>query len=143
MRRRASNAAGFTLIELIVVLAIVGLALAVLMPNLEAGGETVALRAASSEVSAALRAARSRAIAANRDVLLAIEPDGHGYRVDGELHTLRSRGFVERALRIEPATRVVFFATGGSSGGRLAIRGRRGEQVIEIDGVSGQVAFGR
>ena len=141
---RAARDAGFTLIELVVVLAILGLALAVLLPNPGAGGETVAVRAATTELRAVLRAARSTAIADNRDVVLAIAPDGLGYTLDGTPHALRTSGFARQALRIEPAVRIRFFATGGSSGGRLTIRGARdAEQALEIDGVTGQVALAR
>jgi general secretion pathway protein H len=141
MRSRRAPSTGFTLIELIVVLAVAGLALAVLLPNLDAGSETIELRAAATEIRAVLRAARSTAIAANRDLLFAIDDSGRGYRLDGETHRFRSGGFVARNLHVEPPARIAFFATGGSSGGRFAIVGRRGEQAIEIDSLTGQVAL--
>jgi general secretion pathway protein H len=141
MPPRRTSSAGFTLIELIVVLAVLGLALAVLLPDLGSGSETIELRAAATEVRAVLRAARSNAIAANRDLLFTIDDSGRGYVLDGVAHRFRSGGFAVRNLRIEPAARIAFFATGGSSGGRFAIRGRRGEQAIEIDSLTGQVAL--
>ena len=141
--RRAQRAAGFTLIELVVVLAILGLALAVLLPDLGASSETIELRAAATEIRAILRAARSSAIADNRDRLFAIDETGRGYVLDGATHHFRSGGFTVRALRVEPPARIAFFATGGSSGGRFAIRGPRREQIIEVDSVTGQVALAR
>lgn len=138
--RRTSSAVGFTLIELLVVLAVAGLALAVLLPNLDAGSDTVELRAAATEIRAVLRAARSTAVAANRDLVFAVDDSGRGYVLDGIAHRFRSGGFA-RNLHIEPAARIAFFATGGSSGGRFAIVGRRGEQAIEIDSLTGQVAL--
>ena len=144
MRRRPTRrAAGFTLIELIVVLAIVGLALAVLLPELGTGSETVELRAAATEIRAILRTARSGAIADNRDRLFAIDQTGRGYQLDGTFHAFRSGGFTARSLRVEPSARIEFFATGGSSGGRFTIRGPRREQVIEVDSLTGQVALAR
>jgi general secretion pathway protein H len=142
MRRRAHRdpTAGFTLIELVVVLAILGLVLAVLMPNLGGSRDTVELRAAATEIRALLRSARSAAIATNHEVLFTVDDAGHGYTLDGGAAKFRTGGFAERRLRVEPA-RIAFFATGGSSGGRLVIRGRLGEQVIAIDGVTGQVAL--
>ena len=139
MGRGAS--AGFTLIELIVVLAVVGLALAVLLPNLSAGSEAIELRAATTEIRAVLRAARSSAIAANRDLVFAIDDSGRGYLLDGVAHPFRSGGFTVRNLKVEPPARIAFFATGGSSGGRFAIRGRRGEQDLIVDSLTGQVAL--
>lgn len=139
--RRPHPAAGFTLIEILVVLAIVGLVLAVVMPNLGPSTETAELRAAASELRALLRTTRSSAITANRDLVITIDLSGQGYALDGAAHPFRSTGFAERRLRVEPPARLVFFATGGASGGRLTIRGRRGEQAIDIDSASGQVAL--
>ena len=142
--RRPARSAGFTLIELLVVLAIISLVLVVLLPNLGAGDDAVGLRAATTELRAVLRAARSTAIAEDRDIVLAVDADGRGYALDGTPHRLRSNGFVGRTLRIDPPVRIRFFATGGSSGGRLTIRGARGaEQALDIDGVTGQVALAR
>jgi general secretion pathway protein H len=138
MRPRAPHDAGFTLIELLVVLAILGLVLAVVVPRLDTGGETVALRAGAAELRAVLRAARSAAITANRDLLFAIDEGGRGYTFDGIHHVFRAS-----ALTVEPAAHILFFASGGASGGRLAIRGRRGEQALEIDSVTGQVTVAR
>jgi len=142
-RSRTARAAGFTLVELLVVLAIVALALGVLLPNLGAGSDSVELRAAAVEIRAILRAARSDAIAENRDHLFAIDASGLGYELDGAPHRFRTGGFAARSLRVEPAARIAFFATGGSSGGRFAIRSRRSEQVIEVDSLTGQVALAR
>jgi prepilin-type N-terminal cleavage/methylation domain-containing protein len=142
MRRwRAATERGFTLIELLVVLAILSLVLAVLLPNLGASRETVELRAAATEMRAILRAARSTAIAANHDLVFAIDASGRGYLLDGAVHGFRSGGFTSRSLHVEPATPITFFATGGTSGGRLAIRGARSEQALQIDSLTGQVAL--
>ena len=137
--RRAER--GFTLIELLVVLAILGLALAVVMPRLEGSSETIALRAAAVELRGVLRAARSTAITANRDLLFAIDPAGHGYALDGQPHGFRSGGFTSHVLHVEPAARILFYATGATSGGRLTIRGRRDERSVVVDGIAGQVAI--
>jgi len=141
--RRGHSAAGFTLIELVVVLALMGLVLAVVLPNLGPNTEVVELRAAASELRALLRATRSAAITANRDLVLAIDESGRGYALDGARNTFRSAGFAEQRLHVEPPAKLVFFAAGGTSGGRLTIRSRRAEQALELDSVSGQVAFAR
>jgi type II secretion system protein H len=139
--RRFHPAAGFTLIELVVVLALLSLVLAVVLPNLGPNTEIVELRAAANELRALLRSTRSAAIAENRDLVVAIDPSGRGYALDGTPRAFRTAGFVEQRLHVEPAARLVFFAGGGASGGRLTIRSRRAEQALEIDSVSGQVAF--
>jgi type II secretion system protein H len=137
--RRAER--GFTLIEIVVVLAILGLVLAVVLPNLGPSTETVELRAAASELRALLRSTRSSAITANRDLVIVIDDAGRSFVLDGARQPFRSTGFAEQRLHVEPPGKLVFYATGGASGGRLTIRSRRAEQVLEIDSVSGQVAL--
>src|ERR1700739_4781132 len=80
--------AGFTLIETLVVLVILGLAMVV--------GAGVATRAhpgldlvtGTDEVASGLRLARARAIARQAPVLFAAGPGGHGYVLGGRLHPL-------------------------------------------------------
>ena len=65
--------AGFTFIELMVVMAIAGLLLVVSVPNFTKLLETQAYRGAVRDVVSAARAAKTRAIRTNRPVDLAID----------------------------------------------------------------------
>jgi general secretion pathway protein H len=56
---QAGAAAGFTLLELLVVLAILALAAAIALPTLTSPSDGVRLRSAAGEIAAALRAARA------------------------------------------------------------------------------------
>lgn len=67
------GSAGFTLVELLVGLAIVAAALALALPYLPRLAPGAALDAAVAEAAANLRAARATAIRDNRPVLAAIE----------------------------------------------------------------------
>src|SRR3954468_22859294 len=66
---------GFTLVEMLVVLAILALTTAFAVPLLSAGSEGLRLDMASSELAAALRATRSAAITRNVQMALMIDVD--------------------------------------------------------------------
>jgi general secretion pathway protein H len=105
--------AGFTLLEMIVVLLVLGLALGLFVSRGPPRSAALEIRAVASEVAQALRQARGRAIMLNRSV---------GLTVDLGRRTYRSDGMPEHAL--PPAIGVSVLAVGGETlGGRLgAIR---------------------
>jgi general secretion pathway protein H len=129
--------AGFTLIELVVVLAIIGLSLAVAMPLLGKGGHATALAAATSDLRAALRTARSTAIAEDRRILF--QADSTGYWVDRRHYSLTTAtGLDPPRIRSEGGTRIAFFPSGASSGGRILIGDGGGRREIAVDAITGR-----
>src|SRR5215472_1283738 len=74
-------AAGFTLIELIVTLAVLGFALVLIAGYRTPWSRGFGLGATAAELAAGLRLARSQAIAGNRPVALDLDLAGHRYRV--------------------------------------------------------------
>src|SRR5262249_31007200 len=83
---RASK--GFTLIELLVVLAIMALVVTLLTPMLRIGRSGADLRSASSEMLAAMRTARSAAIAQNRTAAVVLDPVDGRYGEPRRYHLL-------------------------------------------------------
>jgi general secretion pathway protein H len=79
-RRRGQ--AGFTLIEIVVVLVILGLVLGVVVSRGPMRSRTLELRGVASQVAETLRLARSRAIAANHPVRVIVDVDRRSYRID-------------------------------------------------------------
>src|ERR1700691_5916146 len=81
--------AGFTLMEMIIVMAIMGLMLGLLVHRIGLTNTGLSLRGATNELAAGLREARSAAIATNRPVNIAIDA-AHGAWLDpsGERKTL-------------------------------------------------------
>ena len=65
---RAEGARGFTLIEMMVVIAIIGIILAIALPAYSSWRERTALRSAADALMAHLKQARHLAIAENRSV---------------------------------------------------------------------------
>src|SRR5205085_9471729 len=73
--------AGFTLIELIVVLAVLGFALALIVGYKAPWSSGLGLRGTAAELASGLRLARSEAILRNRPVVFEIDLPGHRFRV--------------------------------------------------------------
>src|SRR5579864_3776422 len=78
---RISRSAGFTLIEMIVVLAILGMTLVLVTAYRQPWSRTLSTEGAAAQLVADLRLARSQAIAANRPVLFSVDLPDHQYRV--------------------------------------------------------------
>ena len=120
--------AGFTLIEMLVALAIIAIIMAIALPRLTRPSDGVRLAAAAREVTGALRLTRSASIAANAE---------HVWRLDVEKRRFSaSAGSAERSLPpdiraelkvAEPerisASRggIRFFPDGSSTGGEIAL----------------------
>jgi len=129
---------GFTLIELMIVLAIVGLVLAMAMPLLARHVTGATLNAAISEISAALRGARSTAIAEDRAVVFQGDPGG-GYWLDRNHFTLPlMSGAQPLRVATEGGARISFFPSGGSSGGRIRVTSGSAEREIAVDTLTGR-----
>jgi general secretion pathway protein H len=125
---------GFTLIEMIVVLAVLGLMLGLFIGHGPMRSARLDLDAAGREVAASLRLARSLAIARNRSVIWTASPTRYG--LTGEaLHALPT----DVALQGSP--RIGFAADGSSSGGALVLRSPNRSVAISVDWLTGRVSL--
>lgn len=116
--RGTGRAAGFTLLELLVVLAILGLGAAALVPALGSGAGGVSSSTAARDLVTALRAARAAAL-----------ESGHPVRFELAAH----RG----AAAIEGPTSVTFLPDGGATAARFVVR--PGGQTVAVDWLTGAV----
>jgi general secretion pathway protein H len=144
---RQELAAGFTLIEFIVVLVIMGLMLAVMLTHGPMRSPTLQIRAAAAEVAQGLRAARARAIALNRPVSFLLDPTGHVYRVDNTapqfLPSELQLAMLTVAGKSSPARGVgaiSFAPDGSSSGGRIELAGDGLRLLVGVDWLTGRVS---
>ena len=148
MRTSATGTAnGFTLVELMVVLTIVGLVSAVAMlaiPDPRGG-----LADEAERFAARARAAQERAIMDNRPVAVRVTPQGYGFEwaVRGEWRALDRKPFttVEWKAGTEPApdaVRLVFDPTGYAEPLRLDLV-RQGERVAVEIGEGGGIHVSR
>ncbi len=133
---------GFTLIELAIVLTILGLLLAMTVPFLAGSSRSAALPAAADEIRAALRAARSAAIAEGRQVAFRADAAG-GYWLDRQHYPLAAAAGPAARLRVAVAggAAIAFYPSGGSSGGRIRIGAAGGWRDIDVDAVTGRAVL--
>jgi general secretion pathway protein H len=141
-----SKEAGFTLFEMVVVLAVLGLLTALIASNGARVSPAVHARAAAQEISGALRSARTEAMMSNRSVALVLDLAARSYRWadepqqalprDVNISLLTSRDLLTQSggtglIRFDP--------DGGSSGGRITIEGSGAVWWVGVDWLSGRV----
>lgn len=151
--RRASvrrSTRGFTLIELIVVLAVLGLITALAMPMFAGALPGARLKAAARDLGAELRYARAQAIAGNRETTLTIDLAARRYAIlgartgPGESRALPEELEIKvrtarRELAGDARASIRFFPDGGSTGGRITLsRGER-RYLVGVDWLTGRV----
>lgn len=141
------SAGGFTLIELAVVLAIMGLMLALALTHGRLGSQTQQTRAAAAQVVQGLRSARARAIALNRPVTFSLDLEDHDFRIDGAtpqaLPTalrLTALTVAGKARRQQDSASISFAPDGSSSGGWIELAGNGMRLVVGVDWLTGRVS---
>jgi general secretion pathway protein H len=137
---------GFTLIELIVVLAIVSLVLALVVPNIGQRSGKFALAAAAHNVAAALRLTRDQAITQSRPTLFVAR--GGAYGRDGDKRVWHvpqgvTLAFLdsERSGRAQPSGAIRFYPDGSSTGGTLALTDGATRFTVLVAWINGNVSI--
>lgn len=150
-----TEARGFTLLELLVVLLIASLAVSLVGPAFQRLMPGLQLEAETRELMALLRHARSQAILSGRRVELSQEGQGGALRLSYRERphapprglTLTLSGSVDTLASPADAgggtasgAQILFFPQGDSSGGSLAVAAEDGRStLIKVDGLSGRV----
>jgi general secretion pathway protein H len=135
---------GFTLIEMLVVIAILAAAAAILVARGPARSRGLEARAAASDLAQTLRLGRSRAIAADRDVRVVLDLQTHGLLLDGAARPALPGSVALAAVMADGGAarrRAVFvFAPDGSaSGGQVVLAAGERRTVVAVDWLTGRV----
>lgn len=141
-------AKGFTLLELVITLAIIALLLALVMPSGARQRERVELASSAREVAAALRLTRSRAILADRPAVFVVDLRRALYRAAGAKAAKPFPRGIELALvttqeeELSPAIGTIrFYPDGSSTGGGLVLSRGNGRYDILVDWLTGGVSI--
>lgn len=144
---------GFTLIELVFVMAILGIILAVSMPRFAATGERLRTEQAAAELSQLFRYARERAVAQSAEIVWVWDGDARRARLqavgdNGSAQWLEERSAMSASLsdkigvRLErdgaPADRVRFLPDGTSEPTTLYLTRNQDAYTVTVDGATGQ-----
>jgi len=144
-KRQPLRERGFTMLELLVAISIVGLVLAVAVPSSVRFYESMQYRQAVRDVVTTLASARYMAINTGRAQDVAVDPVGNTIALKGKT-TRIPEGFnlavhSARELNRERTGVIRFYPEGGSSGGGVdMVRGDGSGVRISVDWLVGRVS---
>jgi general secretion pathway protein H len=136
---------GFTLIELVVALAVMGLALILITGYKAPWSSALGLEGTAAELASGLRLARSQAIADNRPVAFALDLARHRYRVGGEAPRGLPTKLAIALLTVNGEKRAAtigeirFNPDGSSTGGRIMLADGSRRVAVGVDWLTGRV----
>lgn len=140
--------AGFTLIEMIVVIAILTLAMTLIVGYRPPWSGGLGARGAAAELASAFRLARSEAISRDGPVSVVIDVASHRYRIgDGPERTFPPSLKVELLTVTSErsainAGEIRFNPDGSSTGGRVTIGNGSRTLAVGVDWLNGRVSIG-
>ncbi len=125
---------GFTLLELLVVLAVVALAGSVVAFGVGGGLENLRLRTASKQLVALLRHARDQAASLKTRTSVIADQDGRLVSLQG----IKGSFELPDGVNVKESASIEFFPSGGSSGGEIVLENRRGRSFkVRVDRLTG------
>ena len=139
---------GFSLLELMVVLALMGFLLGLVLPGLMHSWEREKNRASLREFTAALRTARSEAVLRGFRVRLFLNLKNGRYRLEGSTQegALTGVSLSDAQMVWQNPDRsqgyIAFYGDGSTSGGKLALAEPTGRRYfVEVERITGKVSL--
>lgn len=152
MHRRASGAsshAGFTLLEVLLVMLLIASASVLAAAVVTGGFEGMRLRSDAKEIAAQLRYTRAQAISTGRAQRFLIDPAAHTWLAPndrkgdvGETFGIAFFG----AREVQPMRGVgsiLFFPDGASTGGRVQLTAKQAAWNVDVQWLTGEVKVAR
>ena len=144
--RRATRANGFTLLEMLAVILLIGVATAAVAFSVMRGLDGARAAAASADLAAALRATRAQAIVRGKAQVFDLDTRSHSWRnARGKTVVLPPGMRVSITSAREDAPddhtgRIRFFPDGSSTGGHIVVQRGQRRWRIDVAWLTGAVA---
>lgn len=145
LKPSANSEAGFTLLELIAVLALLALATGLAMPRLSAARQNLKLKAAAVQLVSGLKLARAAALKSNQDQALVVDVKARRYWADGAVPPKSWPGDIAVAFEVAgaeaagPRGGFRFRPDGTASGGKLKLSSGTDAALINVDWLTGNI----
>ena len=137
-----SGERGFSLLELIVVLAILSLIVVAMAPLVNPWHRGMMIDVAARELALALRETRTAAIYGNRRTTFTLDgPAGEYWSDAAPAHKTLPVKISARFASQAELGQIQFFPDGGASGGTIVLRDAHRSAAIRIDALSGRAQF--
>jgi general secretion pathway protein H len=146
LRRQEKRCGGFTLVEMLVCIAIVALLATALVPAISESSARSRLSNAADRVALALRTTRDLALGEARPEIFAFDREKHVVQSgDGRVQSLASDFDVRLVARGADARggTIRFFADGGSTGGVLRLSLQKRQLDVAVDWLTGRVSIAK
>jgi len=144
MTSRSDRQCGFTLLETLVVVAVLGLAMGLVALYAPGRSRPLDLPAVAGDLATTLRLGRARAIAGNRTVQIRIDTAHHAFALDGAVHSLPEAfgiAVTTRSTEVQGSVAAIGFSPdGSSSGGRISLTDARRQMRVDVDWLTGRVS---
>ena len=141
--------AGFTLLEMLTVLVILGMAASLVALSVSRGSDRMTLSALATEIASRARAARSVAIETGRDAMLSVDMERRSIDSPGRRSLLPIPADIDLDVVASATeqrgsvTAIRFFPDGASSGGTIRLSQSGSSYEIRINWFTGRVHVGR
>jgi general secretion pathway protein H len=140
------SCAGFSLLELMLVLLLLGLAYGLTGPMLGDKPVGLEMQSAARQIAAGLRKARVTAVAQNHEAVLTLDVGNREFAVSGDTKTYAlpksldySLFTAQSELVRERTGNIRFFPDGSSTGGRVTIGSGKARRTVDVDWITGRV----
>lgn len=140
---------GFTLVELLLVLAIIAIAMLLGAGVIGRGMDGLRLRSSANGIAAQLRFTRAQALATGEPQRFTIDPAAHAWQAPKDRHGMlpaRAAIVFTGAREVQPTEgegAIVFFPDGASTGGRVRLQQGAAAWQVDVAWLTGQVAVAR
>ena len=138
-RPTRASGAGFTLVELLVVLAILAIAFAIVTPSVTRAIGATGPASVTEELAVALREARSNSIVSTTPVRVTLEAGARRWKAGTREGTWPDGVAVELVPAPQGGEAIVFYPDGTASGGRLFVGSGSSRRILAVDWLTGRV----